>query len=368
MIKNIGIDGFRLRDYGIGNYLQNTISQLKDIDDNLRFFVFCNPNDIEFIDELNPAVVPVPRKNFIYSPMNLIQLSLSLKKYNIHIYHSVHYIAPLAHKLPLVLTLHDMLPFEFPQSIDNISKRGIYKSVQKTINKASKIVAVSRSTKSDVLKHFQINPEKVTVIHNGVDARFFDKIDARKVRNFRERYQLHFPFILYAGNVRPHKNIARIIECMEILNEPPFDDLKLVIAGYDISKNKPLRGLISKKGLSERVRVIGYTDKIIYLYKLAALFINPSLYEGFGVSALEAMAVGTPVILSNKSALPEIAGDAALLVDPYNTNEFADAIKHIIKESKLRSSLVKKGKERASQFTWQDSVNKLLKVYYEVLK
>lgn len=368
MIKNIGIDGFRLRDYGIGTYLQNTIAHFRDIDDNLRFFVFCNPEDMDFVEELNPSAVPVSRKNFQYSAVNLMQLSLNLKKYNIHLYHSIHYIAPLSHRLPVVLTLHDMLPFEFPQSIDNLSRRGLYKSVHKTINKASKIVAVSRSTKSDVLKHFHIDPEKIAVIHNGVDASFFEKIDARKVRNFRERYQLHFPFILYAGNVRPHKNIDRIIECMEILDEPPFNGLKLVIAGYDISKNKSLRSLISKKGLSERIRVIGYIDKVIYLYKLASIFINPSLYEGFGVSALEAMAVGTPVIVSNKSALPEIVGDAAMLVDPYNTNEFAEAVKAIINESKVRNSLVKKGKERASQFTWQDSVSKLLKIYYDVLK
>jgi len=368
MIKNIGIDGFRLRDYGIGTYLQNTISHLKDADDNLRFFIFCNPDDVDFLDELNPGVVPVPRANFLYSPYNMFSLSRSLKKYNINVFHSVHYVAPLAHKLPIVLTLHDMLPFEFPQSIESVSKRTAFKNVQKTIGKALKIIAVSRSTKSDVLKHFQIDPEKITVIYNGVDARFFDKIDLRKTRNFRERYQLHFPFILYAGNVRPHKNIARIIECMEILNESPFDELRLVIAGYDISKNKPLRGIISKKGLSERVRIIGYIDKVIYLYKLASIFINPSLYEGFGVSALEAMAVGTPVIVSNKSALPEIVGDAALLVDPYNTNEFADAIKKIMKEKKLRNSLIKKGRERAAEFTWQDSVAKLLKVYYDVLK
>lgn len=368
MIKNIGIDGFRLRDYGIGTYLQNTISHLKDADEDLRFFVFCNPADVDFLDELNPGVVPVPRPNFVYSPYNLFNLSRSLKKYNINIYHSVHYVAPLAHKLPVILTLHDMLPFEYPQSIENISKRAAFKSVQRSVNKASKIITVSRSTKSDVLKHFQIDPEKIAVIHNGVDARFFDKIDPRKTRNFRERYQLHFPFILYAGNVRPHKNVARIIECMEILKEPPVDDLRLVIAGYDISKNKSLRGLISKKGLSDRVRVIGYIDKVLYLYKLATIFINPSLYEGFGVSALEAMAVGTPVIVSNKSALPEIAGNAALLVDPYNTKEFADAITKIVKEKKLRHDLVKKGKERALEFTWQDSVSKLLKVYYEVLK
>jgi glycosyltransferase involved in cell wall biosynthesis len=368
MIKNIGIDGFRLRDYGIGTYLQNTINHLKNADESLRFFIFCNPDDVDFLDELNPGVVPVPRANFLYSPYNMFNLSRSLKKYNINLFHSVHYVAPLGHKLPIVLTLHDMLPFEFPQSIENVSRRTAFKKVQKTIDKASKIIAVSRSTKSDVLKHFRIDPDKITVIHNGVDARFFDKIDLRKTRNFRERYQLHFPFILYAGNVRPHKNITRIIECMEILNEPPFDELRFVIAGYDISKNKSLRGMISKKGLSDRIRILGYIDKVIYLYKLASIFINPSLYEGFGVSALEAMAVGTPVIVSNKSALPEIAGDAALLVDPYNTNEFADAIKRIMKEQKLRNSLIKKGKERAAEFTWQDSVSKLLKIYYEVLK
>lgn len=369
IIKNIGIDAFRLNDYGIGTYIKNTIKHLKGSDENFRYFTFCNPSDVDMLEQLNPDIVPVMRKKFQYSTKDLLTLSLEMKKLNINLYHSTHYISPLIHRLPLVITIHDMLPFEFPDSFEPTLLKGMKnKKIVKAIERADKIISVSRSTKSDILKYVPIDPEKITVIHNGVDDQFFDKVSSKKVRDFRERYQLNFPFILYAGNVRIHKNIERLIECMAELSEPPYDQYRLVIAGYDIAKNKGLRRLIGKKGLKERVRFLGYTHKVIFLYKMAKVFVNPSLYEGFGVSVLESMAVGTPVVASNKSALPEVAADAAMFVDPYNTIEMADAIKKIIDKPRFKNKLVRAGKERAAQFRWEESVKKLVEVYHEILK
>ncbi|MBN2134884.1 MAG: glycosyltransferase family 4 protein, partial [Acidobacteria bacterium] len=223
-------------------------------------------------------------------------------------------------------------------------------------------------TKSDILKHFKLNPDKIEVIYNGVDDKFFDKIDYRRVKRMKERYQLDYPFILYAGNVRPHKNLSGLINCFDELIEPPFNKYRLVIAGYELARNKTLRRLISKKNLQNRVRFLGYITQVEYLYKLAEIFINPSLYEGFGVSILEAMAIGTPVIASNKSALPEIAGEAAILVDPYNSIEIADSIKKIISDKGARAKLIKMGKDRACEFKWEESVRRLIDVYSEILK
>lgn len=368
MIKNIGIDGFRIRDYGVGTYLQNTIKHLKDNNGEHRYFIFCYKRDVEMIEELNPEVVPVAHDKFQYSQTDLLRMTRQFKRLGLHLYHSSSYLTPLLHRIPFVLTVHDMLPYEFPGSYSDAQKRWVKKNFEKAVKRAEKIVVVSKSAKSDVLKHFKIDPEKIEVIYNGVDEKFFQKIDSRKAKKYRERYQLDFPFILYAGNVRPHKNIERLIECFDELSDPPFDKYKLVIAGYDLIRNKGLRRMINRKKLQNRVRFIGYTDQVAYLYKLSEIFVNPSLYEGFGVSILEAMAIGTPVVASNKSAIPEVAGDAALLVDPYNTLEMVSAIKKILTEKSVRNKYIRAGKHRAAEFAWTDSVSRLVRVYKGALK
>ncbi len=367
MIKNIGIDVFKINDYGIGTYLKNTIKYLQDTNGDLRYFVFCHKEDVDLIETLNPDVIPVPHENFTYSKLDMLKISRQAKRLSLDLFHSINYLTPFLNRLPLVMTVHDMLPYEFSGENAQAQKRWIIKNFEKNITRASRIIAVSKSTKSDVLKHFPLDPEKIEVIYNGVDDQFFKRIDSRVAKKYRERYQLNFPFILYAGNVRPHKNIERLIESMAELNEPPYDKYKLVIAGYDISQNKGLRRMIHKQGLQQRIRFLGFTDKVAYLYKLAEVFVIPSLYEGFGVSVLEAMAIGTPVIASNKSAIPEVAGDAAALIDPYNTVELVETIKKVISEKSLRNKLIKAGRARANEFHWEESVERLVTVYKEIL-
>ncbi|MBN2134170.1 MAG: glycosyltransferase, partial [Acidobacteria bacterium] len=146
MIKNIGIDGFQLNHYGIGTYLRNTLRHLKGVEDQ-RYFVFCHSNDVSQIEQLNPELIPVKYDNFNYTTADLLKISRHFKKLGLHLFHAVHYITPLFHKLPIIATVHDMLPFEYPGSYTEIERRGTLKNIEKTLQKASAVVSVSKSTK-----------------------------------------------------------------------------------------------------------------------------------------------------------------------------------------------------------------------------
>ena len=181
-----------------------------------------------------------------------------------------------------------------------------------------RILTVSEASKRDILRLFDVPPEKVQVIHNAIDERFLAPPDERRPSASAQRYQLDHPFVLYVGNIKPHKNIERLIDAFGRAGPGGPTGLKLVIIGDEISKYPSLRQMVHRHKLDKHVRFLGFQpqETLAVLYRLAGAFVFPSLYEGFGLPPLEAMACGTPVITSNVSSLPEIAGDAALLVDP----------------------------------------------------
>ena len=186
---------------------------------------------------------------------------------------------------------------------------------------------------------------KIDVIYNAIDERFGEAPDEEEVARVRERYQLNDPFILYAGNIKPHKNLERLIEAFHMLRRGDLGHVKLLIIGDEISKYATLRRAVHKYKLHKHVRFFGFVpDKTLaILYRLAGVFVFPSLYEGFGLPPLEAMASGTPVITSNVSSLPEVVGDAAVLIDPYRPDAIADAMRRVLTEPALHEDLRQRG-------------------------
>ena len=189
------------------------------------------------------------------------------------------------------------------------------------------MLTVSEASKRDILRFCRLPAEKVTVIYNAIDDRFREPPPAEEIERIRERFQLHEPFVLYVGNVKPHKNLERLIQAIHHLHENGYDALKLLVIGSDISKYAELRRAIHTYNLHRYVRFLGFVpDQTLHaLYRLASVFAFPSLYEGFGLPPLEAMACGAPVVTSNTSSLPEVVGDAAILVDPTDSRAIAKA-------------------------------------------
>jgi glycosyltransferase involved in cell wall biosynthesis len=213
-----------------------------------------------------------------------------------------------------------------------------------------------------------VPPDKIVVVYNAIDEHFRVTPSEEDVARVRERYQLDHQFVLYVGNIKPHKNLVRLIEAFAELRRTGFDEVKLLIIGDQISKLPALRRAVHSHKLHKHVRFLGYvSDQTLgILYRLASAFVFPSLYEGFGLPPLEAMASGTPVVTSNVSSLPEVAGDAAVLVDPYDVDSIVDGMRRVLTDPVLAADLRRKGIERAREFSWERSVEKTRQVYQEI--
>jgi len=212
--------------------------------------------------------------------------------------------------------------------------------------------------------------DKVEVIHNAIDMRLAGEPTQEEVARVRERFLLTSPFVLYTGNIKPHKNVDRLIEAFSILRQRGPDDVKLLVIGDEISKYPNLRRLVHRFQLHQHVRFLGFVPDatLAVLYRLASVFVFPSLYEGFGLPPLEAMAAGAPVITSNVSSLPEVVGNAAILIDPMDAGAIANAMGRVLGDPNLREDLIRRGRERVKAFSWTRSVARVRQVYGEVAR
>jgi glycosyltransferase involved in cell wall biosynthesis len=281
-------------------------------------------------------------------------------------------VRPLLCTIPSVVTIHDCIHLRFPQYLP--SRLGYaYARAQmwSATHRAARVITVSEASKRDILRYFRVAESRIDVIYNAIDERFWQEPDTDEIDRVRQRYQLNAPFVLYAGNIKPHKNLERLIEAFHILRQSPaFKDVQLLIIGDEISKYATLRRAVHRHKLHKSVRFFGFVPDrtLAALYRLANVFVFPSLYEGFGLPPLEAMASGTPVVTSNVSSLPEVVGDAAIMIDPYEPAAIADAIERVLTDDALRADLQRRGLARAREFSWERSISRVREIYDEVMQ
>jgi glycosyltransferase involved in cell wall biosynthesis len=240
--------------------------------------------------------------------------------------------------------------------------------------RANRVIAVSDSTKRDVEGMMGVPPYRIRRVYNAPDPGFFTRASSAggQQKRILERYQINYPFLLYAGNIRRHKNIPRLIEAFAVVREeltshPSYKDLRLIIIGDTISQYPAVRQTVIKSRVENVVRFLGFVpfDTLRCFYESAAAFVFPSRYEGFGLPPLEAMACGTPVVTSNTSSLPEVVGDAALQVHPENVFDIARGIKEVLLDEELRATLIRRGREQAARFSWNWTARQVLEIYRE---
>jgi glycosyltransferase involved in cell wall biosynthesis len=242
------------------------------------------------------------------------------------------------------------------------------------IKRAARIFAVSRFTKSELVKVFATDPAKIEVVYNAIDQRFLSGHATDADRQFlAERYQVTYPFVLYAGRISPQKNLVRIIEAFaalkaDLLKQELYPDLKLIIIGDELSKNPDLRRTVVRGGVQNDVRFMGFLpiEVLRIFYDLAKVFVFPSLYEGFGLPPLEAMAHGTPVLTSNTSSIPEVVGNAAVMVNPENVFEIMRALERVLIDQSLREKMRQRGYEQVKKFSWKNSAEAILEAYEQI--
>ena len=364
----VAIDARKLHDFGIGTYTQNLLRHLARIDGETEYVLLCHARDLGAGRQLGPNFRTVLEPSANYSIREQIHVPWVLRRERPDVFHSPHYVLPPAVRCRSVVTIHDCIHLMFPQYLPNRAAYAYAKaSMWSAARQSSRILTVSEASKRDLLRFFDVPPDKIVVVYNAIDDQF-SATPAEDVARVRERYQLDHEFVLYVGNVKPHKNLVRLIEAFDKLRGRGFDDLKLLIIGDEISKLPALRRAVHQYKLHKHVRFLGFlpADTLAVLYRLAKVFVFPSLYEGFGLPPLEAMACGTPVVTSNVSSLPEVVGDAAMLIDPYDVESIADGISRVLSDPALASELRGRGILRAREFSWERSVARTRALYQEV--
>jgi glycosyltransferase involved in cell wall biosynthesis len=366
----IAIDARKLHDFGIGTYIRNILLGLSRLDRDSEYIVLCRAEDLDQVGGLGANFRAVIESARPYSLGEQIRIPLSLVRERAHLFHEPHYVLPAATRCRAVVTIHDCIHLMFPQYLPgSLAHFYARASMWTAVRRADRILTVSQASKRDILRFFDVAPEKVAVIYNAIDERFLAPPDAARMDLIRQRYQLSHPFLLYAGNIKPHKNLERLIDAFGRVRAGGLGDLHLIIIGDELSRYPALRQAVHRHRLDKVVRFLGFQshDKLVAFYHLARVFVFPSLYEGFGLPPLEAMACGTPVVTSSLSSLPEVAGGAALLVDPYDPTSIAEGIRRAVEDESLREDLRQRGLARARDFSWAQSVGAIHRIYMEVL-
>lgn len=358
----IGIDARKINDLGIGTYIKNIITRLPLLSDD-EYVLFGSS------EKLKDYNIPVIEFNLpVYSIKEQIKFPGIIKKSGIDLFHSPHYVVPLfsfkkAECLrSMVVTVHDLIHLIFPEYLPSRPAYFYAKfMISSACRKAKKIITISENTKKDIIKYFNLEPSKIKVVYLGVSEIF--KQSAEKSAKARAKYG---KYLLYVGAIRPHKNILTLIESFYKLKKEKNIKHNLIIIGRGkMPYINEVKRKINNYFMQNEVLMFENLPqkKLIEFYCGSDLFVFPTLYEGFGLPVLEAMACGCPVLTSDTSSLPEVAGDAGIMVNPLSIEEISQAIYKIITNENLRNQMIQKGLKRAKLFSWEKTALGTLKVY-----
>ncbi|MBI5586901.1 MAG: glycosyltransferase family 4 protein [Deltaproteobacteria bacterium] len=363
----ITIDARMIRYTGIGRYIQNLIENLCKIDGKHTFGAVVNSGDEGEIKEAGNLEIFKTRSRIpVYSIREQVLLPSEIKRSGPDLAHYPSFNMPLLNGTPAVATIHDLIYYlnrgSCPNALAYLYARFIFKKV---VKKAQKIITVSEFTKGEVVRHLGVKADKVVVIHNGV-SHLYRPVDKEKRGEVLSKYGIKGGYIFYVGNHQPRKNLVRLVQAFSALKNR---DHQLVLTGRIDPRRADLYGAVNEKVLEGRVLCIGPVpeEDLPALYSGASVFAFPSLSEGFGLPPLEAMACGAPVVSSNATSLPEVVGEAGLLVDPLDVSSIARGIDMALASPALQSELKEKGLQRAKKFSWEAAAKKTLKVYEEVV-
>jgi glycosyltransferase involved in cell wall biosynthesis len=372
----IAIDIRRMTEFGVGTYIRNVVRTLGRLDHDNKYLLIGPSAKVQEIGPLPPNFHTVPLDAPERSLKGYREFRAALKRLACDLLHVPNlFSVPRALPCPYVMTVHDMLEHMARAREQSGFWRSLHFQLTKhVLQGASRIFAVSNFTKIEIEKLFGISSTRIEVVYNAIDERFLHgHASAAERELIAQRYQVAYPFLLYAGRVSPHKNVVRMIEAFsalktELEKDRAYPDLKLIIIGDDLSGNPDLRRTVVRSGVQNDVRFLGFVpiEVLRIFYDSAKVFVFPSLYEGFGLPPLEAMAHGTPVVTSNVSSLPEVVGSAAVLVNPENVFEIMRALHKVLMDQPLRDRMKERSYQQAEKFSWEKSVWRILDVYRQV--
>ena len=372
----IAVDGRYIQDHfpGIGRYAYSLIRAMSAASPENEYIVYFDPSvpnsrfDVSGL--ATPGVLLREMRLSVFSPRNVWSWRELVRRDAADVYVSPYYLMPVLLPCPAVVVFHDLIARKFPQYISSVRARAYFRfTLYLSTRRAAAVVTDSGASQRDLADVYRLRPTRLHLVHPGVDQVFYPR-SSEESRRVLEPYGLPERYVLYFGTNKPHKNLPFLVRSWRRVAEAlPGQGLGLVIGGHDDSRYRETRDEVERLGLGGTVIFLGdFPEGLLpNLYSRAELFAFPSLYEGFGLPVLEAMACGTPVICSNSSSLPEVTGDAAILLPPCDEVSWSEEIVRLSIDSELRDRLRCAGLKRAGEFSWERSASQLLEVFKKVV-
>lgn len=362
----IGFDARAIRYRGIGTYSRNLL--LHFAESQIEFVVFCQDQEKDSIPPSDLFTLVSANMDPL-SPRGQAAFRTLVEKSHIDLLHVPSSWSPTPVAVPLVSTIHDVTPLLYPRSLPLILRMRYKRQLGETLREARRIITVSQISLSALSAYAGVDASKVRVIHNGVSTKFRPQMDVEVLSAVRHRYGLPERFVFWVGDFRPEKNLTFLIQGWSRLHKRLPEPITLVLAGAEVGEFKKLRKEVKKRGLETAVIFPGFIrdDDLAAVYSAATVFVFPSLYEGFGLPPLEAMACGTPCVVSNSSSLPEVTGSAALLFNPTSLDSFADCMTRVLTQPDLYTALREEGLRQSAQYPWSKAAEETLEVYRQSL-
>lgn len=355
----VAIDCRKIVDYGIGTYIRGLLTAFAAEDDDTEFVLFVPPHCVGAVPKCERfRIVHEDTPN--YSVRELFAIQRQIERAQVDLFHAPHYVTPLA-AVPMVVTVHDLIHLLFPDATSSLLAPFYAQwMIGRSVDRARAVFVPSNTVRDSILEKFPEAKDKIVISANGVDAEFFEDVDEEMTNKVLEACGLERRgYFLYVGNDKPHKNLELLLEAyLETVEE--FPHLTLALVGREFAGIPDLPNVVKT----------GYVtlDELRALYQAAFALVMPSLYEGFGLPAIESMAAGTPVIASSGGALPEVVGDAAILFDPSSRTLLIEALRTIVGDETARQALIEKGRRRARSFAWHTTAHTTLDTYRRAAK
>jgi glycosyltransferase involved in cell wall biosynthesis len=366
---------------GLETYLRNLLDSLQRIDHDNSYVVLCDDHYAKEFQLFNESFRIVSMNYTQPSLMwlvrgvlrNTVKLDILRPAFNRlkvdAIHHPFSILNPMSIKLPSVLTFVDMQHEFLPQFFSPSEMKMRKEFSRPSAEQATRIIAISEHVKSSLVERYGISPRKIDVIYLGYDSRY-RVYDTGILQETRSKYGLHRPFMYYPGATWPHKNHKMLLAALSIMkNRYPFDG-QLVLTGIAKKSYSDILEEMRRSGLGDMVKVLGYLpyEELPYLYNLARIMVFPSLFEGFGIPLVEAMACGCPIACSNATSIPEVVGDAGVIFDPYSPEDMAEKIWKLWNDEKQLKAMRVRGMERAKMFNWEDTARRTIEVYRKAVE
>jgi glycosyltransferase involved in cell wall biosynthesis len=376
-VIHVGIDAHLLslaggyRSAGISWYIQNLLRHLPEADTSIRCTAFLSEKGYTGGPGLALQVSRLPT----HQPLVRIFWEQAiqpgaLRRAGVDLFHGLALVGPALSNCPSVITIHDLSFLHYPRNFQAIKRLYLELFTRLSVRRARRVIAISENTKQDIVTQYGVSPDKIDMIHYGSDPSF-RVLPGDQVAHFRAQHRLPERFVLFVGTLEPRKNVAHLIEAYARLPKSSSGSRpQLMIVGGKGWLYDEIFARVEALGLKDEVHFVGYVpgEMLVWWYNAAELFVFPSVYEGFGLPPLEAMACGTPVITSCVSSLPEVVGEAGVLVDPFDRDTLTASMERVLRDKDMQEKMREKGLGQARSFSWKKAARDTAACYHRAMK